>query len=81
MPAEVATQPSRSESLRPSQLRAIGIALDELEAYHSVIGAEDPSHESQAWAIKILRNLLHEQAAEQHDGEDSQARKGSVSSA
>jgi len=41
-----------------SDRRAILIALDELEAYVSVIGDEDEAHERQVWAVKKLRILV-----------------------
>lgn len=46
------------EPLVRSELIAIEIALDELEAYVDVIGAEDDAHEKQRWAIRKLRALL-----------------------
>ena len=41
-----------------SELRAIIIALDELEAYVGTVGVEDEAHARQAWAIQKLQNVV-----------------------
>jgi len=54
-----------------TDIRAIDIAADELEAYIDVVGNEDEHHEIQAWSLRRLRALLDRfaQHVEQH-GDD-----------
>ena len=48
--------------MKQTELRAIEIALDELEAYTGVVGEEDEAHERQQWAIRILHELLERES-------------------
>lgn len=58
----------REERPRPSELRAIEMSLDELEAYVSVVGDEDDAHQRHLWTIKKLREFLQRMASYQEGG-------------
>jgi len=48
----------RTFAIAESELKAVAIALDDLIAYHEMIGDEDDRHETHKAVIRILRRLL-----------------------
>lgn len=43
--------------LKETELRALAIALDELEAYVDTVGIEDEANGLQVWSVRVLQAL------------------------
>ena len=52
------TRPPSTPRLSNVELRALYIAVDELECYVSEIGDEDEGHQSQAYSVRVLKRLI-----------------------